>query len=695
MSKTTQPWYTIARRTAVAAAALGIMAASSAVVYIYGDIGENYWAAESITAASFVSELNQLDVEEITVRVNSVGGSAADGIAIQNALQRHPAKIIVAVDGLAASIAAFITTAGDVVEMAENTLMMVHGGHTSVYGNATDLRTLADMLDSWNRAMATSFATKTGRPYEEMLAMLADGKDHWFTAAEALEAKLIDQIGPASPVTASLMRDLPADRYANAPDWVRAQFKPGQPAPAATPATPTAAADKPLPQQGTTMTEEEKKAYEAKVRAEALAADQARRTEIRAALNVVRAAHPHMITDLTALETEAEGKPDMDVATVKAKALDVLAKGATPAAGGYVATLEDETDKQRTAVQAALMVRANLAANDTANPFRGHSLSELARASLKRCGINSDGMDKLAMVAASFTHSTSDFPKLLANVAQKAMMKGYEEANETFQLWTTEGVLTDFKVASRVDLNTFPNLKVVPEGGEYSYGTIGDRGETTQLATYGKRFSITRQAIINDDLNAIAKIPRLMGRAATRTIGNLVYAILTGNPNMSDGVALFHATHANLAAAGAAINTASVDAARVAMGLQKDGDALLNLRMKYLLVPLTLEGTANVVRNSEFEVGSSTRNNTTPNTVRNTFEVISDARLDAASVTGWYAAGDPMLTDTIEVSYLDGNKTPTLEEQAGWSVDGVEMKVRFDAAVKALSHRAMYKNPGA
>src|SRR5690606_24050453 len=122
-----------------------------------------------------------------------------------------------------------------------------------------------------------------------------------------------------------------------------------------------------------------------------------------------------------------------------------------------------------------------------------------------------------------------------------------------------------------------------------------------------------RQAIINDDLDAISKIPKLMGRAAIRTVGDLVYAILTSNPVMSDGVALFHATHGNLAGAGASINTASVDALQVLMALQKEGDAVLNIGLKHLLVPVALRGLANTVRNSEYEVGASAKNNSTPN----------------------------------------------------------------------------------
>jgi phage major head subunit gpT-like protein len=220
---------------------------------------------------------------------------------------------------------------------------------------------------------------------------------------------------------------------------------------------------------------------------------------------------------------------------------------------------------------------------------------------------------------------------------------------------------------------------------------MGERAEQIQLATYGKLFSITRQAIINDDLDAFTRIPNRMGRAALRTVGDLVYAILTSNPNMSDGVALFHASHNNLLSA-SGITTSAVDAMRVAMGTQKDGKANLNIRLAHLLVPMALEGQANVVRDSQFEVGASAKNNTVPNSVRGTFDVVADSRLDTFGADKWFGTADGGIHDTIEVAYLDGNSMPVLEEQDGWKVDGVEFKVRMDAGVSALDYRTMAKN---
>jgi len=248
-----------------------------------------------------------------------------------------------------------------------------------------------------------------------------------------------------------------------------------------------------------------------------------------------------------------------------------------------------------------------------------------------------------------------------------------------------------------VDLNLFPTLEQVPEGAEYHYGTIGDRGETVQIATYGRMFSITRQAIVNDDLDAFSRIPRRMGRAAIRTVGDLVYAILTANPPMSDGKPLFHADHGNLLAA-SAITTAAVDKMRVAMATQKDPDghaAALNIRLARLIVPMAMEGQARVVRDAEFEVDPTAKNSRVPNAVRGTFEVVSDARLDAASATAWYGAASAGMHDVVEVTYLDGQDRPYLEQKSGWTVDGAEFKVRIDAAATPLDFRTLAKNPGA
>ena len=243
-------------------------------------------------------------------------------------------------------------------------------------------------------------------------------------------------------------------------------------------------------------------------------------------------------------------------------------------------------------------------------------------------------------------------------------------------------------------MSEFGGLDEIPEGGEYKHGSIGEYKEQIKLLTYGKKFSITRQAIINDDLSAFTEVPRKMGRAARRKIGDLVFSVLTSNPMMADGINLFHASHNNIAAKGSPLTAASISLARTQMRMQKDssGNANLNIRPSLLIIPAALEDTARLLMTSETD--PSQTNSRVPNLVRNSLEIVTDARLDVNSPTAWYLLANPSMYDVIEVGYLDGNSNPYLEQQEGWDVDGVEFKVRIDAAAKALEWRTMFKNSG-
>lgn len=420
---------------------------------------------------------------------------------------------------------------------------------------------------------------------------------------------------------------------------------------------------------------------------EALSLEQQRRTSIRSLFE------PHK--DFTALRDTCLDDPKVDIHEARKMLLEEIGKRETPVVTDQRIEMgESSAEKFSRMAEDAIAFRAGIAGKD-AKPTElcGYTLLEMARKSLELRGVRTSGLDKRELVARAFTHSSSDFPKLLENNSRKAMLRGYEESEEVFQQFTRSGNLSDFKTHSRVGLGVFNSLDEIPESGEYKHGTIGERAESIQLATYGKLFSITRQAIINDDLTAFTEIPRKMGRAAARTVGDLVFNIINNNPVMSDSTALFHANHSNLAGSGAAPSAATVGAGRTAMRTQKDGAATLNISPTYFLVPAALEDTARVLMASETD--PSQTNSKKPNPVRSAAEVIVDARLDAASLTAWYLLADPNRFDTIEVGYLDGVAAPFLDQQDGWTVDGVEYKVRIDAAAAPLEFRTMYKNPGA
>ncbi|EFN7679270.1 hypothetical protein EGX56_23010 [Escherichia coli] len=296
----------------------------------------------------------------------------------------------------------------------------------------------------------------------------------------------------------------------------------------------------------------------------------------------------------------------------------------------------------------------------------------------------------MQMVGAAFTHSTSDFGNILLDVANKAILQGWEDAPETYEQWTRKGQLSDFKIAHRVGMGGFSALRQVREGAEYKYVTTGDKQATIALATYGELFSITRQAIINDDLNMLTDVPMKLGRAAKSTIADLVYAILTSNPKIStDNVSLFDkAKHANVLES-AAMDVASLDKARQLMRVQKEGERHLNIRPAFVLVPTAMESVANQVIRSSSVKGADI-NAGIINPVKDFATVIAEPRLDDNSQTTFYLAASKG-SDTIEVAYLNGVDTPYIDQMEGFSVDGVTTKVRIDAGVAPVDHRGLVK----
>jgi hypothetical protein len=305
-------------------------------------------------------------------------------------------------------------------------------------------------------------------------------------------------------------------------------------------------------------------------------------------------------------------------------------------------------------------------------------------------------MDRTQIVNTAFRHSQSSFDSLLADVANKSMLMGYENQVEIYPMAARIGSLVDFKTAKRVGMTEFSDLEEVKPSGEYTQGDIGDYGEDIGLATFGKLFSINRQAIINDDLDAFTRVPETMGRAARRKVGDLFAAVLTANANMADGIALFDGGHSNLASAGAVPTTATIDAGRVAMRTQTDasGNGRLNIPPRYWIGPVALEGIASVVRDSQTEIAASQNNSRRPNYVAGTFEILADSRFDSDDPAAWYMAADPSRFDTIEIAFLDGVDAPYMERVDAFTSDGVSFKVRIDAAAKALDHRGLYKDPG-
>lgn len=456
----------------------------------------------------------------------------------------------------------------------------------------------------------------------------------------------------------------------------------------------TRAAKKPEPKK-----DPEPKADPDKERAEAVRAERERITEINS-----------MCRQFDMPEKEVTRMIDEDVDIHKARELVMkhLAeqkKDPTPPDGHRYETGKDEKQKFREAAEGAVLIRSGIPGDHGkiagASDLAGYSLVEMARHALLVNNLKSTG-NPLEMIGRALT--TSDFPYILANVANKSLFAGWEGAGETWNQWCDTGRVSDFKTHSSARISEFDDLDELPENAEYEYGNRTEAKEEYRVVTYGKMAGISRQAIINDDLNAITRNFMGMGEAAARKVGDLPYAVLTGNPTMGDGKALFHTDHSNLVAdgSGAAPGIATLDAAFLAMGTQKDlkEKRLLNIRPAYLLAPMALRGTAEMFFASERYADVDTAGTSDENvatTRRNIYAGniltrIYDARLDASDTAAWFLAAAK--GKTVTVFFLNGNQTPYMEQQQGWSVDGTEFKVRIDAGAKAMDWRGLYMNDG-
>lgn len=711
MSKTQSAWYAIRRKTAIAAAAVGVAAAAE--IFIYGDIGESWWN-ETVTAADFVRELNSLEVDAISVRINSIGGSVPDGLAIFNAMRRHKATITTEVDGMAFSIASLIAMAGDKVHMASNAMLMIHAPWTYAAGNSAELRELADQLDTWAAAMSTSYAMKTG-DQPAMLALLTDGKDHYYTAEEALAEKFIDAVTDPMLVAASAARDLPLSRYRSLPASLQAA---GTPAAAAAPSadedsmknfrthvllTAIGAAGAAAAGGGSAAVPAPVVAAAPAVpdAAAVLAADKQRREAIRSSFAPFAAQ-----AGVTALQRACEDDHAVSVEAAGQRLLAHVGQSMTPVAGGHVVTVEDERDKFRGAAVQAILARGSIAVDkngpvraDGANPLRGRKLLAIAEACLVRAGVRVDGMDQRALVAAAFTQSTSDFPLLLENTMHKTLLGAYALQPDTWTLFCARGSVSDFRAHKRYRVGSLSNLESKTELGEFKNKTIPD-GEraTVEAGTKGNIINISRETIINDDLGAFTGLAQSLGRAAKRTVEADVYATLALNaglgPVLEDGKTLFHADHANVAATGAAPTVTSFEAARVQLAAQKDvsGNDFLDLTPAVWLGPNSLIGQAKVVNNSTYDPDANNklqRANIAAGLVR---DIVGTPRLTG---NPWYFFADPATAPVIEVSFLDGNDVPFLEMENGFTTDGARWKVRLDFGVAGVDFRGAVRNAGA
>jgi len=387
--------------------------------------------------------------------------------------------------------------------------------------------------------------------------------------------------------------------------------------------------------------------------------------------------------------------------------LDEMARNST-ASGGHqntrIVLVGDVQQTRLAGMEEAIMHRvyARTKLTEHGAEFRGMSLLELGRDFLEERGVSTRGMDRMTLATnmlnfRSGMHGTSDFAALFGNVANKRMRDAYAENAGTYTLWARRAPnAPDFKNINIVQISSAPELLKTNEHGEFKYGTMVDAGTSYGLVTYGRMVSLTRQAIINDDLRAFERLVSAFGASASRLENRLVYSQLTGNPAMGDGKPLFDAAHKNIGSgAGSALSLDGLKAGRKAMRLQKGlAGEELNLAPNFLIVPASLEQDAYALTSANYVPAKQSDINEFRSGGRTAVEPIVEPILDAMSETAWFLASSNSQVDTVEYCYLDGAEGPVIESQNGFEVDGVTWKCRLDFAAKAVDHRGLYEGIG-
>jgi len=333
---------------------------------------------------------------------------------------------------------------------------------------------------------------------------------------------------------------------------------------------------------------------------------------------------------------------------------------------------------------------------DHGREYRGMTIMDIGRTFLG----NTKGMSKLeiagSMMKRQGLHTTDDFPLLIENVLNKTLRDAYLESPKTWEFFTKTRSVSDFKEISNVQFGESPTLELVLEAGEFSKSTIEEGAEKYRVLTYGRIFALSRQLLINDDLNAfMTRISVGFGRQAANRESDLVWNLIIDNDKLqTDDIELFDTpVHKNLTAAGGVISVDALGEGRRSVRVQKglDTKTHLGLRVSWLVVPAQLEteGDKFIARNVPDPV-----TNVNPFGTNFKLQLAVEPRLDDDSLTAWYLFSDKGQVDMVEMALLDGKRGPTIETDLGFEIDGMQIKARMDVGVKALDFRGFYKNPG-
>lgn len=411
------------------------------------------------------------------------------------------------------------------------------------------------------------------------------------------------------------------------------------------------------------------------------------------------------VTDISTLcrEFEVDSKEYIEsgasVDQVRAAVLEKMKERMKPSnsSAQNIAVSKEEADKVREAASDAILMRAGKSIEkpaEGARDLRGMKLRDLAIDCLTRAGVTGAHRFSDEQLFREALTPDGQFASILSNAVNKSMATAYRAAAPTYQAWTGRGSNPDFKSATHYQISEAGELVAMTQSGEFKFDEMKDNGVSKAVATFGRKFGITRQALINDDIGVLTKVPEAYVRAASRGINKLCYKMLGSNPTIYDNKQLFHADHGNLGTAGV-ISTDTLGELRMLMRKQTNlrGKETLNISPAFLIVPSEQETNAQKLLVSIADPDGAHAG--VANIFRNALTLVVDAELDSYSGKSYYVAANPGEIDTIEVTYLNGDDMPKLESRLGFDFLGMEWRIYIDYGVTVLDYRGLGKNAGA
>ena len=388
----------------------------------------------------------------------------------------------------------------------------------------------------------------------------------------------------------------------------------------------------------------------------------------------------------------------------------LMQTGAPVQTRGTAQVTNSAEDKFRAAAADALIMRSGMTLQNPAEGARelmGMSLRDLAIDCLAadgQTGLNRRSAEEIYNLSMrQFFNPTAAFPAILDNAINKAYVEGHRNVAVTFDQWTKKGSLKDFKTHDNNYLaGPAGEFLEVPEGGELKHDVFADeKRPTRKLKTYGRQFTLTRQAFINDDIDLVTRIPAKYAASARKTINKQCYEILVKNPAIYDGTALFSKNHGNLVTTGTGITQASMQAMIMALQNQVDefGEAII-IRPATIIVPVGMAFDIYTLFNSPtIHTEGNTQAVNPLYRYANHIQVIEDPTINVlcggvGKVMPWFLLGSKDDTDFIEVDYLNGQEIPTIRRMETPGTLGFVWDIYLDWGISVMDWRGAIKNPG-